>query len=243
MNTATVRFRSAALERHAEFTAILPDLAAAPGPYPVLYQLHGYSDDHPFWMLSANLVRHVARWPLIVILPDGATSFWINRSPRERYEDLIVEDLMPHVSRMFHVRPGPSAVGGQSMGGFGSLHLALKYPDRFASVWAHSSAIFTFDQLLQKLDLAPEQARDADLYELAARIPADQRPAIAFDCGRDDFLIEHNRRFHAYLEEKKIPHIYHEHPGQHSWEYWEAHIPTALARHAEVLGLKEIPRQ
>jgi S-formylglutathione hydrolase FrmB len=65
-------------------------------------------------------------------------------------------------------------------------------------------------------------ARDADPREL---------PQITFDCGCDDHLLEQNRRFNAFRERRGITHAYHEHPGGHDWDYWDARLPEALAQH------------
>ena len=62
-------------------------------------------------------------------------------------------------------------------------------------------------------------------------------PKLRIDCGADDFLIEHNREFHAHLNKLKVPHEYAEFPGAHTWDYWDLHIREALAFHARALGL------
>ena len=135
MNVATVRFYSPALARHTTYSVILP--VTGDGPFPVVLQLHGYSDDHTSWLYSSNLVRHAAPYPMIVVLPDGATSGYLNlphgphptsRIGIQRYEDLMVDDLRQQIERIFQVRPGPWAIGGLSMGGFGAMRLGLKYP-------------------------------------------------------------------------------------------------------------------
>jgi putative tributyrin esterase len=75
---------------------ILPDTGE--GPFPVLVQLHGLTDDADAWIQRSNLVRHVAGLPLVVVLPDGGTSGYVNwksagRLHRNRYEDLVVRDI------------------------------------------------------------------------------------------------------------------------------------------------------
>jgi putative tributyrin esterase len=242
VNLVTVRYLSRALGRHVAYTVLVPDRDRhGPGPFPVLYQLHGRSDDHTAWVHFSRLVHHVAPYPFLVVLPDGGLSWWCNAGPRERYEDFVVEDLAAHVAATFHVRPGRAAVGGLSMGGGGALRLALKHPHRFASVWAHSSAIPTAARLAERLGLPQEAAEADDAYRLAERLvattPRLDWPRIAFDCGLDDPLLEDNRAFHRHLEALGLPHAYREHPGGHTWEYWDRHVVEALAHHAAVLGL------
>ena len=53
------------LEKMTAFTAIVPD--DKPGPFPVLYLLHGLSDDHTAWTRRSNIERYVDGLPLIVV--------------------------------------------------------------------------------------------------------------------------------------------------------------------------------
>lgn len=244
MSVVEVQFFSPALNRHVQYSVILPREGA--GPYPVLLQLHGLTDDHNAWIQKSNLVRHVERYPMLVVMPNGGTSGYLNLIATERsldiderigvarYEDAIVQDLREHVSRIFNVRTGLWAIGGLSMGGFGAMRLGLKYPDRFSSIWAHSSA-FRIGPLMA--DRTPDAA-DALVLTHAQRLNAQASlPEISFDCGVDDELIGENRELHAQLDQLGLHHHYAEHPGAHTWDYWDLHVQTALAQHAGVFGL------
>ena len=66
-----------------------------------------------------------------------------------------------------------------------------------------------------------------DLVSLAQR--ASPLPALRFDCGTEDFLLESNRTLHKELTELGIPHEYEEFPGDHNWEYWDEHVQEAIA--------------
>ena len=242
MNLATVQFFSPALARHTTYSIILP--VTGDGPFPVLLQLHGYSDDHTSWLYSSNLVRHAAPYPMIVVLPDGATSSYLNlphgpqptsRVGIQRYEDLVVNDLRQQIERTFRVRPGPWAIGGLSMGGFGAMRLGLKYPDRFASIWAHSGSYRTRDEL-DSLYPVPDEANIYARADHAAE--SGHYPVITFDCGTEDELIGHNRRLHNHMETIGLPHTYEELPGRHDWEFWDQRVPLALVQHARVLGIQ-----
>jgi putative tributyrin esterase len=248
MITAVVEMMSRSLGHHVSYSAIIPDAKeVGPGPYPVLYQLHGASDSHEAWLLRSNLVRHVAKIPMIVVCPDGVLSFWLNSGARMRYEDFLMIDLPEHLMNTFNIRPGKAAIGGLSMGGYGALRLGLKYPDRFASVWGHSSALWSTEELRNGrlrdyiLELSAETQTKllaaADIYALAEQVDPQKSPVIGFDCGTEDFLITENRRFHAHLEMLGIAHTYLEHPGAHTWDYWDTHVQEALAQHVKVLGL------
>lgn len=187
-------------------------------PFAVLYQLHGASDDHRAWLYKSNLLRAVDGLPLVVVLPSGENSYYV-----DAFERMIVDDLAVHVGRTFRVRDGRAAIGGLSMGGYGAIRLGLKHPDRYASIFAHSSRL-------------PVSGDDYDVEVIAAGLDRATMPALAFDCGVDDHLIDDSRRFHARLDALGLPHRYFEHAGAHTWDYWDRHLGDAIAHHRRVLG-------
>jgi putative tributyrin esterase len=241
MSVAEVQIFSEGLGKWTSFSVILPD--AGDGPFPVLFQLHGLSDDHRAWIQRSNIVRHVAGLPLVVVLPDGGTSGYVNwktsdRLNKHRYEDLIVNDITRHVKRNFNVTDGKWVIGGLSMGGYGSMRLGLKYPERFASIWSHSSA-FHIGDLADRALVDEESIATGSVFDLADKVTTlAEKPVITFDCGVDDQLIQHNRDFHAHLDSIGLEHQYLEYPGAHTWDYWDDHVREAIAQHARVLGLQ-----
>ncbi len=247
MNTVTIgtmQMFSHALQSTVEYNVLLPDPeVVGPGPYPVLLQLHGMFDSRSAWLQKANLLQHVERLPLIVVLPSGENYFWCDYAPRARYEKFVAFDLWNHVRQMFPVRQDSRwAIGGLSMGGFGAIRLGLKFPNRYCSIYAHSSAIFTREEMAEwEEPPAPAVRADMDCYRLARKIDPAKLPRLSFDCGVDDGLIAHNRRFHAHLDKLKLPHQYLEHPGSHTWDYWDKHVQEALAQHCDALGIAPVP--
>jgi putative tributyrin esterase len=240
LNLATMQFTSVALGKIVSYIAILPE--GKPGPYPVLVQLHGYGDDHTAWLNYSNLFRYAQDYNMIVVLPDGGTSFYLNLYTNDdptnsvglqRYESFIMRDLMKHVSATFPVKPGRWAIGGLSMGGYGAMRLGCKYPDKFASIWAHSGVYWSRREMEDQIP----NPDDADIYAITeALAKRAETVAITFDCGVEDDLLLHNRRLHAHMEVIGLAHTYTEHPGGHTWDYWDLHVREALAQHAAVLG-------
>ncbi len=256
MTISTVRMMSRALQRPSTYTIIVPEAEqAGPGPYHVLLQLHGYGDDHSAWVHKSNIARYAEKVPLIVVFPNGENGYWTNWEPGRLYEDFLMQDLWAHVTATYPVVADPRwAIGGLSMGGFGAIRLGLKYPDRFASIFAHSSFLPNAPELAEwvgrwsgwRADFSAAFQADNNVYGWADRLAplaaTDQlslpaTPCLGFDCGVDDSLLGQNQRFHAHLEQLGLPHSYAEHPGGHTWTYWDAHIRTALRRHCEVFGL------
>lgn len=230
---------SSALRRGVTFIAIVPD--AKPGPFPVLYLLHGLTDDYTGWMRRSSIERYVEKLPLIVVMPDGGRSFYTDSpvTPSLRYETFICKDLVGFVDRTFPTiaRPKSRAIAGLSMGGYGALKLGLKHPDLFCAVASHSGAVdvagsvsrgvFPGVEWQQVFGEDPLGGPD-DLFAIAERADRSTLPALHIDCGVDDDLLPANQRFHAHLTELCIPHEYAEYAGGHTWSYWDSHIQETI---------------
>jgi S-formylglutathione hydrolase FrmB len=115
--------------------------------YPVLYLLHGFSGDYTKWS-NHGVEKAAEPFALIVVLADGANSWYVNwavseRGWKNRWEDAIVKDLIAHVDgsyRTIAARPG-RAINGLSMGGYGAITLGLRHPDLFCSIASTSGAL------------------------------------------------------------------------------------------------------
>lgn len=242
-----MNFHSDTLRKACSMTVLLPDAQDKDGPFPVLYLLHGLSDDHTIWQRRTSIERYAAALPLIVVMPDGGRSFYCDAADGPAYESHMMRDVVGFVDRFLHTVPSRDgrAIGGLSMGGYGAMKLALKFPDCFCSVAAHSAChaiasgnpVEDLDAELKRIfGPSPEGGPD-DLFAIAEGVDRAKLPAIRFDCGMDDFLLEHNRQFHDHLQRQGIPHEYEEFPGTHCWEYWDTHVREALEFHRKALGI------
>ena len=233
------------LEKMTSFTAIVPD--DKPGPFPVLYLLHGLSDDHTAWTRRTSLERYVDGLPLIVVMPNGERSFYTDSqsSPKAAFETYLTRDLLGFVDRTFRTAPTRKGrvLAGLSMGGYGAVKLALKHPDLYCAAVSHSGAVgFGRRSFGPGTEWAAIMGQNAmggpnDIFALAESISPADLPALRIDCGVDDFLIEENRALDAHLTALGIPHEYEEHPGEHNWDYWDRHIQDTLKFFGSVLNL------
>jgi S-formylglutathione hydrolase FrmB len=230
---------SNALRQTVTFAFVIPEPPfAGPGPYPALLQLHGGNDDYLSWPTRSKLRVHVEHLPLIAIMPNGgmtAWSDWVN--PQMPVETFLVKELIPACESILPIREGRWAVGGNSMGGYGSIHLGLKHPDRFASIYAHSSVIYGHGVRDLPPGLSLEDYASDDPYVLAGRrVDEGCCPVLGMDCGTDDRLREEGRAFHQHLEEIRYPHRFHVVPGGHDWYFWDERFPVAVRQHLEVFA-------
>jgi S-formylglutathione hydrolase FrmB len=216
------------------------------GPYFTLYQLHGLSDDHTAWCRETSIERYVAGLPLVVVMPDGGRGYYTDAVEGYAYESHIMKDTIRFVEKFFPVKKARThrAVGGLSMGGYGAMKLALKYPRIFGSVAAHSGSYARGrveetgerKRELERIFGEAPAGSENDLFALAKKLKKSEAPAIRFDCGKDDSLIDSNRALRTHFKKIGLKHTYAEYPGVHEWDYWDAHFPKALAHHRKALG-------
>jgi len=149
-----LRFASEILARDVNYAVYLPpDYATSSRRYPVVYLLHGYTDNESAWIqfgeVNGAADRAIAAGdipPMIIVMPDGGVTWYINDFENKvRYEDMFVKEFIPYVDRTYRTRPAREfrGVSGLSMGGWGSLVLSMRHPDLFAACAAFSAAVWT----------------------------------------------------------------------------------------------------
>ena len=243
-------FFSETLGMSSSMTVILPqqtqgqiglDNVVGDSQIPVLYLLHGLSDDHTIWSRRTSIERYVAELGIAVVMPNVHRSFYTNMLHGGCYWDFVSDELPCLVKTFFKLsgRREDTFVAGLSMGGYGALKLGLRCPERFAAVASLSGVtdIFSWAESSERDDFkfifgesSNIQGSENDLFSLAENLVNNNRqiPALYQCCGTEDFLYEDNRRFKTYLESLNIDFIYQEAPGNHSWAFWDEHIQKVL---------------
>ena len=134
------------------YTVYLPfDYETSNRHYPVVYLLHGYTDNDMGWIQfgEANIKadKAIAEGkipPMIIVMPDGGVSWYINNHDKSvPYEDYFFEEFIPHIESKYRIRQKKRyrGIAGLSMGGFGALVYSLKHPDQFSACAAFSAGL------------------------------------------------------------------------------------------------------
>jgi enterochelin esterase family protein len=200
--------------------------------YPVLYLLHGFSDDASAWtavgrahIIFDNLIAQGKLKPMLVVMPLGygapeivARGFGafrdmeLRRRNVERFRDALLNEVIPAVESAYRVSKDRSdrAITGLSMGGGQSIFVGLNALDRFAWVGAFSAGgvIDEFESALPQLDASVNE----------------KLRLLWVACGSEDFLIEPNRKFRDWLEGKGVQFTWKETPGAHTWMVWRRYL-------------------
>jgi enterochelin esterase-like enzyme len=253
--------KSSALNRAVKYTIYLPsDYETSERSYPVVYLLHGYTDDNTGWLQFGEINRLVDAAiadgtipPMIIVMPNGDSSFYINSyDGKEKYEDFFIKEFMPTIEKTYRVKADRKYRGlaGLSMGGYGTLIYALKYPQLFSAAAPLSAAVWDDTMLASIPDkdyanvLGPligrelkgkDRLNDAwysnSVLKLVETKSADDLKKVRYwiDCGDDDFLTKGNCLLHMALTDKAVPHEYRVRDGAHTWTYWRTGIIPALA--------------
>lgn len=143
-----VEFEAPAIGRVTKYMVLLPaDYETSEKVYPVLYLLHGFSQNYTVWPIM-GLGSHVGDKDLIVVMPDGGNSWYINWAESEgeelnNWEDFVIYDLIHSVDQTFRTVPAREgrAIAGLSMGGYGALTIGLRHPNLFCSIGSESGAL------------------------------------------------------------------------------------------------------
>jgi len=251
----TVSFESKLVGEALPYHVVLPPDYAAPTAqtmrYPVLYLLHGLAGSHNDWVSNrAHLAEYALQYHIIIVVPEGHDGWYTDSAtaPNEKYESYIVQELIPDVERRYRALAGRDAraIAGLSMGGYGALKFAVKYPERFVFAASMSGALaapawnpqdkdlldFVKPSIARVYGAMDNPVRPAnDIFKLYDALPPEriaQLPFIYLDCGTEDFLLDLNRTFDALLVKRKIPHEYRELPGKHEWPYWDQQVQEIL---------------
>ena len=205
---------------------------AAKNTYPVLYLLHGFSDDASGWtavgranVIFDNLIAQGKAKPMIVVMPLGYGTMefpllgwdaWSHTEIRDanfkKFSDALLTEVMPRVESEYHITKDKNAraIAGLSMGGSESLLTGLNNLDKFAWIGAFSSGGIPED--FQK-----------DFPALDARANQ-QLHLLWIACGTEDRLITINRSLKNWLRTKGVQHADIETSGMHTWMVWRRNL-------------------
>lgn len=245
------------MKKDIRYSVYLPDGYHTSGQkYPVLYLLHGYTDDETGWTQFGN-VRRIAdeaiatgkSAEMIIVMPDAWDTWYLNSfDNQEPYENMFFEELIPFIESTYRARTTREhrAIAGLSMGGYGALVYALHHPDMFSTCSALSAAVRTDEQMKAYDNDAQERKRlfsriygngittehwkQNSVFSLIDSIDEKQTPQVSFyiDCGDDDYLFPNNLILFKKIREKKLTAELRVRNGGHAWHYWREALPEVM---------------
>jgi len=215
--------------------------------YPVLYLLHGLSDDHTIWGRRSSIDRYVRDLDIAIVMPNAGRSFYTDMQSGYDYYTFISKELPSLAESFFPIssKREDRFIAGLSMGGYGALKIALSNPDKYAYAASLSGAVDIlsianrfiedesieisreFNNIFGNLDTFHNSSND--LFALAQTCAiAHTKPKIYLSCGTEDFLYQDNIRFKNHLEKLPFDFTYEEEVGDHHWDYWDLKIQSVI---------------
>ena len=227
-------YKSAVVGDHRDYYVYTPPGYDPAGKqtYPVLYLLHGYSDDASAWtavgranVILDNLIAQGKAKPMLIVMTLGYgepkilepnSGGFRDRSLTDRnfsrFREALLTEVIPRIESEYRAQKDRNsrAIAGLSMGGAESLLTGLNTLEKFAWIGAFSSGGFSpeFDKEFPALDA--NSGKQIKLLWIA--------------CGTEDHLIDINRDLRKWLASKSIPHTDMETPGMHTWMVWRRNL-------------------
>jgi S-formylglutathione hydrolase FrmB len=194
--------------------------------YPVVYLLHGYTNSDEGWFgpvvksgfLTANTtlpavadkaMTEGGTSEMILVMPNAYTiyqgSMFSNSVTTGDWEGYVTHDLVSYIDSHYRTiaTPGGRGLAGHSMGGYGTIRLAMKYPDVYARIYVLSACCLTANLNPQGRGFAEAEAihTPADvagagrgpitmLAEAAAWSPNPKNPPFFFDLPVKDGKVQ-----------------------------------------------------
>ena len=206
------------MKRKMAYSVWLPNGYDSSKEYPFLYLLHGYGDDNNSWLDKGD-ARSIAKeyvakggTPMVIVMPDGLTSFYSGS-----WDSYFHQELIPEVEKSFRCN-GKRAVAGLSMGGYGTLYHALSHPDKFLYAYAMSPAVM--DDMKALVDA------QADKHVF---------PGFTIEVGNQDTTVDNARAkdLADYMKDRGLKVEYIARDGIHYWNFWQECLPKALQKVGE----------
>jgi S-formylglutathione hydrolase FrmB len=231
----------------------LPEIGVVPaggGSRPLLILLHGRHDPSPVsWLIPSKtgpesmlsnsffqgLAHLGARAPIVVFLNGGGHSYYHDRRDGP-WASMVLREAIPDAVQRFATTKDRIAIGGESMGGYGALHIASLRPGEFCAVGGHSAALWVTAG--QTAPGAFDDAADYDRNNVftAARRGAFDHLSVWIDGGASDPFRAADAALVGLLRQQRVDVTYHVWPGGHTSSYWNSHMAAYLRFYASALA-------
>ncbi|GLB50442.1 alpha/beta hydrolase [Neptunitalea lumnitzerae] len=263
MNAQAIKqdsIQSNLLKRAVSYSIYLPEnYNTDQRSYPVIYLLHGYGDNHTTWIDKGNIAYYANEAiksgkipPVIIVMPDAGVSMYVNNyDGTNNYEDFFIKEFIPAVENQYRIKKNKysRAITGHSMGGWGCMLYALKYPDLFVAVAPMSAGIhddediITYDDEKWEIvfgdifghDIKAKKRLNKYWYQNSILNIVEETPKselekvrIRISSGDQDFLLKGSLLLHLALSKKQVYHQLRIKDGAHTWQFWRSDIPEVL---------------
>ena len=231
--------------------------------YPVVYLLHGLSDDYKAWVekgkmqeVADGLIGKGEAREMIIVMPNAGGEDMHNvwngyfNMPGWSYEDFFFQEFIPAVEAKYRGVGDKAhrAIMGLSMGGGGSVVYSQRHPEMFSSCYAMSAwldnardEVWPLDSEKDCLYYVANAVHDNSALDFIdnadeATLEALRTVQWFIDCGDDDFLFDLSVALHQKMRDKDVKAEFRVRDGVHNWEYWNQSLRWSLPFASQYFG-------
>ncbi len=226
--------KSEVLDMYTSLVVLLPDNVPLE-EVPVVYLLHGLSDNATMWSRFTAAERYSTEYGVAIVMPEVQRSFYADMKYGLNYFTFVTDELPAMMEKYFRLRKENRYVMGLSMGGYGALKCALSYPDRYKGAAAFS-CVSDLESLLnvssesRQLEAAAIFGEtfpsESDLFALCGQ--AEDLPPFYITCGNEDRLFPHSEKIRDALISKGADVTWEHWEGGHEWAFWDRSLKRAF---------------
>ena len=230
MATGRMEFHADTIMQHANFSFVLPNDVEMEEVFDLKYYdrdpmnlilLHGLTGTDTDWLYGGVAQLMAIQYNVNIFMPTTGNSFYVDKGyAGANWGEYVASELPEYIEKTFNIKltRENTLIGGLSMGGYGALHLALGYPERFGVCIALSSALVIHEyariaahdrgvvprEMMADIFGDPSKVEESDLNPetqfLKLKAAGKPIPRIYLACGTEDALIGHNRDFADFLK-------------------------------------------
>ena len=232
VDTLDIKSQKDLLPQPMRVTVVTPDGLQDGQKAPAVFLLNGYGGDYKSWhTIRKDLGQLADRYGMVLVTPSGMDSWYWDSpvDPHMQMESFFVQELVPYIRNNYPVSDDPTlnAITGLSMGGHGSIWLAMRHPEIWGNMGSTSGGvdIRPFETKWKMPKRLGEKASNPEAWEshtVTNHVDLIKKNGqnLIFDCGSEDFFADVNAALHQKLLDAKVPHDYISRPGVHNSAYW-----------------------
>ncbi len=234
------RINSNHLNEKTPFIVQKPDNYRPSKKYPLVFMLHGYSENYEQWSKTTDLRKLANDYQMILVCPEGFVSYYLNspKLKKSQYEDFFFQELMPEIEKKWNIDSNNIFITGLSMGGYGALRLFIKNSDFFNTAASTSGALeldydnfkkisrmfFKSERMTNDLEksLGNPTKNDWNQFSISTLLEQNSNfdKGFLLDCGLQDPLLGNTLKIKELALSKNLPIRFATQPGEHNAEYW-----------------------
>lgn len=237
-------FRSETLNMPVEAEILVPQANDRTSNYTenlkVIILLHGANWDRCEWLLKSHIFDLVREQPILVFMPSGKNSFYVNTVTGYRYMDYITKEIPNYIKKHFRVSKDRKdwLIAGESMGGYGALVNGLNATEQFGNIASFSGVVDIVSELRAPHNIPqdyvfgdnPDKVAESnlDVTSLCHKVDKTIRPNIFMNCGKQDRFYPMNAEFYENIRDEYDVTAVLDKDGAHDFVYWNPRLDEMI---------------